>query len=43
MKKQKEKGVNPYANISGGRIVAPHKPKDEPKGSTVRGGGDLRK
>ena len=43
MKKQIEKDVNPYANVSGGRIVAPHKPTEEPKGSTVRGGEDLRK
>lgn len=32
---------NPYATNQGGKIEAPHKPKDEPKG-TKKTGNDLR-
>lgn len=39
---KEQKGKNPYANNSGGKIEAPNKPQNEPKG-TVQRGGDLRK
>jgi hypothetical protein len=36
-------GQNPYATNSGGRIEAPNRPKDEPRGSKTTGKEDLRK
>ncbi len=39
--KQKTTQSNPYATLRGGKIEAPHKPKDEPKVSR-KNGSDLR-
>lgn len=39
--KAKRTGKNPYATVGGGRIEAPHTPREEPK-ATRRTGTDLR-